>query len=177
MPRTPNRAGGGSQPNRNGLLFEQSTSLNEALLEAGFEIQNNYDVYYNGTFIGHSINESAFATVFLRSHGIEDREINSKRWEPDEAFINIHTQTVYIIEKKFQKRSGSVDEKLATFPFKIKEYQKLLAPLGYNVEYMYLLSSAWFDAPKYQDYYDYMDELNCPHFFDYLPLNAIGINI
>ncbi|NSJ45747.1 hypothetical protein G5B26_19670, partial [Enterocloster clostridioformis] len=71
--------------------------------------------------------------------------------------------------------SGSVDEKLATFPFKIYEYQKLLDPIGYDIVYIYLLSSEWFDSPKYQDYYDYMDKLNCPHYFDVLPLSAIGL--
>lgn len=40
MSREPNRFGGGAQTNKNGLLFEQTTSLNEALLNAGFEIRN-----------------------------------------------------------------------------------------------------------------------------------------
>lgn len=79
--------------------------------------------------------------------------------------------------KKFQQTSGSVDEKLATFPFKIREYKRLLDPIGYNLVYMYLLSSNWFDTPKYKDYYDYMDELGCHHYFDILPLKAIGLSI
>ena len=117
----------------------------------------------------------AFSDVFLSANGINYLDYNSKRWDPDEAFINELTQTVYIIEKKFQSSSGSVDEKLATFPFKIYEYQKLLDPIGYDIVYIYLLSSEWFDSPKYQDYYDYMDKLNCPHYFDVLPLSAIGL--
>ena len=32
-----------------------------------------------------------------------------------------------------------------------------------------------YGVPKYQDYYDYMDELGCPHYFDNLPLYAIGL--
>ena len=47
--------------------------------------------------------------------------------------------------------------------------------IGYDIVYIYLLSSEWFDSPKYQDYYDYMDKLNCPHYFDVLPLSAIGL--
>lgn len=93
----------------------------------------------------------------------------------DEAFINESNRTVYIIEKKFQSKSGSVDEKLATFPFKIYEYQKLLDPIEYDIVYIYLLSSEWFDSPKYKDYYDYMNDLGCPYYFDRLPLEAIGI--
>lgn len=45
----------------------------------------------------------------LRQNGINDRAINSKRWKPDEAFINEIDKTVYIIEK-FQHTSSSVDE-------------------------------------------------------------------
>ena len=175
MPRIPNQYGGGARTNRNGLRFEQTTSLNEAFINAGFEIRNKYDIYQNGQLIGYSINQAEFSTVFLRHHGINDRSINSKRWEPDEAFINNLNRTVYIIEKKFQRTSGSVDEKLATFPFKIYEYRKLLAPIGYDIVYIYLLSSEWFNVPKYQDYFDYMEDLRCPYFFDRIPLHELGI--
>ncbi|MDE6914410.1 MAG: hypothetical protein K2P35_12070 [Lachnospiraceae bacterium] len=174
MQKNPNKAGGGFRTNQNGLLFEQTTSLNLALINAGFDI-NQYDVYRNGEFIGRSINKIAFSNVFLQEHGINYLDYNSKRWEPDEAFINELNHTVYIIEKKFQSQGGSVDEKLATFPFKILEYQKLLAPINYNVQYIYLLSSKWFNTPKYQDYYDYMKALGCPYYFDVLPLSALGL--
>lgn len=175
MPRNPNIHGGGARTNQNGLYFEQTTSLNDALINAGFQIYDLYNVYLNGQFIGRSINQDAFSTVFLRENGIDDKKINSKRWKPDEAFINESKQTVYIIEKKFQHTNGSVDEKLATFPFKIYEYKKLLDPIEYNIVYIYLLAAAWFDAPKYQDYYDYMELLGCPYYFDKLPLDALGI--
>lgn len=108
----------------------------------------------------------------MRRNGLNNRVINSKRRKPDEAFINKLNKTVYIIEKKFQ---NTVDEKLAIFPFKIREYKRLLTPIGYNIVYMYLLSSNWLSTPKYQDYYDYMNELNYPYFFNILPLNAIGL--
>ena len=80
-----------------------------------------------------------------------------------------------LLKKIFQHTSGSVDEKLATFPFKIRESRRLLDPIGYDFVYIYLLSSDWFNVPKSQDYYDYMDELGCPHYFDNLPLYAIGL--
>lgn len=175
MTRQANRYGGGANTNRNGLNFEQTTSLNSALQAAGFTITNNYEVYDNTHFLGYCINQSKFSTFFLRQNGIDDRTINSKRWNPDEAFINELNKTVYIIEKKFQQTSGSVDEKLATFPFKIREYQRLLEPIGYKLVYIYLLSADWFNTPKYRDYFDYMDELGCPHYFDTLPLSALGL--
>lgn len=175
MPRQANRFGGGANTNRNGLHFEQTTSLNTALQNAGFIIANHFEVYDRNQLLGYSINQDEFSTIFLRQNGINDRAINSKRWKPDEAFINEINKTVYIIEKKFQYTSGSVDEKLATFPFKIREYRRLLDPIGYDLVYIYLLSSDWFNVPKYQDYYDYMDELGCPHYFDNLPFYAIGL--
>ena len=175
MPRQANCFGGGANTNRNGLHFEQTTSLNTALQNAGFIIDNHFEVYDRNQLLGYSINQDEFSTIFLRRNGINDRAINSKRWKPDEAFINEIDKTVYIIEKKFQHTSGSVDEKLATFPFKIREYRRLLDPIGYDLVFIYLLSSDWFDVPKYQDYYDYMDELGCPHYFDNLPLYAIGL--
>ena len=112
--------GGGANTNRNGLHFEQTTSLNTALQNAGFIIANHFEVYDRNQSLGYSINQDEFSTIFLRRNGINDRVINSKRWKPDEAFINEIDKTVYIIEKKFQHTSGSVDEKLATFLLKIR---------------------------------------------------------
>lgn len=175
MPRRINRFGGGAQTNHYGLQFEQSTSLNEALINKGFKIYNDYDVYYNDKFLGFSINQAKFSTFFLRNKGIDFRDYNSKRWDPDEAFINEINKTVYIIEKKFQHSSGSVDEKLATFLFKTHEYEKLVHPIGYSVQYIYLLSSEWFKQPQYDDYYEFMDMYNCSYYFDILPLEAIGL--
>ena len=132
MPRQANRFGGGANTNRNGLHFEQTTSLNTALQNAGFIIANHFEVYDRNQLLGYSINQDEFSTIFLRQNGINDRAINSKRWKPDD-------------------------------------------PIGYDLVYIYLLSSDWFNVPKYQDYYDYMDELDCPHYFDNLPLYAIGL--
>lgn len=101
MPRQANRFGGGANTNRNGLHFEQTTSLNTALQNAGFIIANHFEVYDRNQLLGYSINQDEFSTIFLRQNGINDRAINSKRWKPDEAFINEIDKTVYIIEKNF----------------------------------------------------------------------------
>ncbi len=69
----------------------------------------------------------------------------------------------------------SVDKKLATFSFEIRKYKWLLTPIDYNLVYMYLLISDWFNAPKYRDYYEHMIELGCPYSFDYLLLNSTGL--
>ena len=97
MPRQANRFGGGANTNRNGLHFEQTTSLNIALQNAGFIIGNNCEVYYGKQLLGYSINQDEFSTVFLKRNGVNDRTINSKRWKPDEAFINELDKTVVIM--------------------------------------------------------------------------------
>ena len=55
MVRTPNRFGGGARTNSNGLYFEQTTSLDAALIDAGYRIRG-IEVY-DGTkdFIEHEI--------------------------------------------------------------------------------------------------------------------------
>ena len=63
---------------------------------------------------------------------------------------------MYILEIKFQKVAGSVDEKLQTCDFKKKQYQRLFAPLNYEVEYIYILSD-WFNRPEYKDVLTYIN--------------------
>lgn len=43
MSRTPNTHGGGARTNKNGLHFEQTTSLDNALCNAGYKV-TNYEV-------------------------------------------------------------------------------------------------------------------------------------
>ena len=60
MPRQANRFGGGANTNRNGLHFEQTTSLNTALQNAGFIIANHFEVYDRNQLLGYSINQDEF---------------------------------------------------------------------------------------------------------------------
>ena len=176
MAKKHNTYGGGANTNTNGLSFEERTSLDKLLSDNGYVVHPDYTVSFNDNAVGYSIKKAKLSTIFLRSKGINYSSVNSKRWDPDEAFINLSNSTVYIIEKKFQGGNGSVDEKLATFQFKKYEYQKLFSPLGLKVEYLYLLSRNWFSQSKYKDYFDYMDANGCKHFFeDEFTLNDIGL--
>ena len=100
MPRNPNTHGGGARTNQNGLHFEQTTSLDNALYNAGYDIIN-HAVYRGTTHIGMSVPQKTLYTYFLNPRGIHYYDYNSKEWRPDEAFINFENNTVYIIEKKF----------------------------------------------------------------------------
>lgn len=102
MPRNPNTHGGGARTNLNGLHFEQTTSLNDALINAGYDVINHV-VYRDAQQIGMSVPQKRLYTYFLNPKGIYYDDYNSKEWRPDEAFINFENSTVYIIEKKISK--------------------------------------------------------------------------
>jgi hypothetical protein len=125
MPKIPNTHGGGANTNLNGLHFEQTTSLDEALKNAGYHVDEDKHEVYRGTQqIGMSLPQKKLYTYFLNPRGINYKDYNSKEWHPDEAFVNFENSTVYIIEKKFQNCAGSVDEKLPGCHFKKMEYKK-----------------------------------------------------
>ena len=96
------------------------------------------------------------------------------RYKSTNYNLGVTTYYLYIIEKKFQATDGSVDEKLATFHFKCQEYEKLVRPLGLAVHFIYVLSE-WYNQSKYNDYFSYMEQLGCEHYFAQLPLTAIGL--
>lgn len=101
--RMPNVYGGGANTNVNGLKFEQTTSLDSTLERKGFEIIDN-EVYYQDRKIGWSVGKNKLYTKFLTPQNIDYKQYNSKRWQPDECFINELNQTAYIIEKNFRIR-------------------------------------------------------------------------
>lgn len=172
--KKPNIYGGGAQTNKNGLAFEQTTSLDSALEAAGYTVKD-HQVYLEGQSLGISASKHAFYQKFLIPHGIDYQTINSKKWLPDEAFINEAQKTVHIIEKKFQNVSGSVDEKLPNCHFKKLEYEKLCRPIGYRVEFLYVLSE-WFRAPIYRDTLDYIQAMGCTYFYNEIPLEVLGLH-
>jgi hypothetical protein len=98
----------------------------------------------------------------------------SKKLLPDEAFVNNITRTIYIIEKKFQHRSGSVDEKLQTCDFKLRQYKKLANLVGFDAKYIYLLND-WFMQDQYIDVLHYVKQVGCQYFFNEVPLSNLGI--
>lgn len=72
--------------------------------------------------------------------------------------------------------AGSVDEKLQTCDFKKKQYRKLMASLNIEVEYIYILND-WFKKPAYKDTLDYVISVGCQYYFNYLPLQKLGLPV
>lgn len=173
MVRKANIHGGGAQTNINGLRFEQMTSLDAALKGAGFSVVDCV-VFENGKRVGMSVPKHNFYSKFLDPNCINYKNYNSKKWLPDECFINEKQKIVFVIEKKFQSSSGSVDEKLPSCDFKRMEYEKLCRRLGYNVEYIYVFNS-WFCDPRYKDTLEYIKNMGCHYYFNEIPLSCLGL--
>lgn len=174
MKRKPNKVGGGSKTNLNGLSFEGRTDLLTSIKNhPEFTISNN-KVYKESKLVGEYYEKFNFYKNFLNPKGVDWKSINSKRYLPDSIFFNKNNQTLYVIEKKFQEGSGSVDEKLQTCDFKKKVYQKLVKDLGFKVEYYYLLND-WFDKEVYNDVFEYINSVGCKYFIEYLPLQELGL--
>ena len=168
-----NTHGGGANTNYYGLAFEQETSLEEALEEAGYNVIN-HQVYFRGERIALSVGKNRLYKMVLEPSGIDYRDYISKKLYPDEALLNLTNDTVYIIEKKFQHSAGSVDEKLQTCDFKKKQYQKLFKPLEIEVEYFYVLND-YFDQPQYRDVFEYIVSAGCKFFFNEIPIDELEL--
>jgi len=134
-----------------------------------------FDIYYNSVLVAESFKKYELYR-YLDSLTIDWKNILSKKLLPDDAIYVIRNNTIFIIEVKYQEVAGSVDEKLQTCGFKLKQYRKLFAPLNHNVEYVYILND-WFRKPEYRDTLNYIIEMNCKYYFEYLPLNEIGLPV
>lgn len=158
-----------------GLNFEKETDILELLRsKKGYTVKDGI-IYYNGKEVAKSFKKNALYK-FLETKKVDYKKILSKKLLPDEAIYVIINNTLFIIEVKFQKVAGSVDEKLQTCDFKRKQYAKLMAPLNIEVEYIYILSD-WFRHQSYKDVCDYIISVGCQYYFKYLPLQKLGLPI
>jgi hypothetical protein len=158
-----------------GLNFERETDILQLLKkQKGYSVKGK-TIFYEGKEVAQSYQKHALYK-FLESKGVDHRKHLSKKLLPDEALYVIVNNTLFIIEMKFQKVAGSVDEKLQTCDFKRKQYAKLMAPLNIEVEYIYILSE-WFDKSGYKDVLDYVISVGCQYYFKYLPLQKLGLPV
>lgn len=158
-----------------GLNFEKERDILEILNKAKDYSVRNSVIYYQGKEVARSYRKQSLYKL-LTEKGVDWRKFISKRLFPDEALYVIVNNTLFIIEMKFQKVAGSVDEKLQTCDFKKKQYRKLMAPLNIEVEYIYILND-WFKNPSYKDTLDYVISVGCKYYFNYLPLQKLGLPV
>jgi hypothetical protein len=165
---------GGANTNISGLKFEQKIDVKTAFQGLkGYEVKDN-EVFFEGERVAELYKKNAFYKKFLSKYNINWTDILVKRLLPDEAIFVLHNNTLFIIEKKFQHGTGSVDEKLQTCSFKLIQYRKLLSKANIRVEYGYVLNN-WFNQSRYNDVLDYIHSVNCFYFFEELPFSFLGL--
>ncbi|OGG40589.1 hypothetical protein A2118_03165 [Candidatus Kaiserbacteria bacterium GWA2_50_9] len=165
--------GGGNT--KTGLKFEKRVNILTLLKrKKGYRVHGN-TIFYNGKEVAKSFKKNALYK-YLESKKVHYKKYISKKLLPDEAIYVIVNNTLFIVEIKFQKVSGSVDEKLQTCDFKRQQYAKLMAPLNIEVEYIYILND-WFRKPEYKDVLDYVISVGCHYYFHYLPLQKLGLPV
>ena len=138
-----------------GLVFEGEVDLKTFLSGQNDYKVIEHDVFYKGKLVANIYKKHDFYKYFLKPHGIDWKKHISKQLLPDDSIFVIANNTVFIIECK---------------------YQKLLAQLNVEVEYIYLLSD-WFKDPKYKDVLDYIHSVRCQYYFGYIPLQKLGLPV
>lgn len=174
MARKPNTVGGGAQTNLNGLDFEGRTDFRQAIINHPHYIIKDDEVFHGEILVARYFEKYGLYKKLLEPNGVDYKEILSKRLLPDGALLV--DKTLFIVEKKYQAASGSVDEKLQTCDFKKKQYQKLLNPLNIQVEYYFLLND-WFERKEYRDVFAYIESVGCKYFIDEIPLKELNLPI
>ncbi len=167
------KGGKGGARTQTGLHFEKRSDLVAALVDLpGFSVKG-FDIFKNSELVARNCKKHKLY-VFLKEQGIDYKKIISKQLLPDEAIYIPAQKKLYIVELKFQEIGGSVDEKLQTCDFKKKQYSKLFAPLGIDIEYSYVLNE-WFMKPAYRDVLNYVSAMGCKAFFKTLPIEELGL--
>lgn len=169
-----NGKGGGNT--KTGLIFEGKVDLRTFLSQQPHYTIINNDVFYDQAKVARVFKKNEFYSIFLKELKIDWTKCISKKLLPDDCIFVILNNTLFIIECKHQQVAGSVDEKLQTCDFKKKQYKKLMAPANIDVEYVYLLDE-WFKNERYKDVLDYIHSVGCDYYFEYIPLNRLGLPV
>lgn len=159
-----------------GLIYEGKVDLKAFLnQQKGYRVEGN-NIYYREEIVAQIFKKNELYKQFLSPRGVNWKNCISSQLRPDNSIYVIINNTIFIIEVKTQNKSGSVDEKLQTCDFKKKQYQKLFFPLNIEVQYVYILDD-WFRHPKYKDVLDYIISVGCQYYFQYIPLQKLGLPV
>lgn len=163
---------GGANTNKTGLAFEKKTSLEDALTAANFVV-DNFKVYDGSDLVGELAGKHQLYK-FLEARDVFWRDRLSGRLLPDDAIYSLANNKLTVVEKKWQEVSGSVDEKLQTVGFKIRQYNRLLDGTGIEFKFIYLLND-WFTQPQYADVLRYIVETGGSYHFNSVPLEELEL--
>lgn len=151
---------GGSNTNKNGLSYEKNTDLNNKIkIIEKCKISTKIN-FYGCKRIFIKIKQ---ANLFKYMKGKINKKINKAHGckNPDECYIDEKLKNIFIIEKKFQMRSGSVCEKIQTPDFKLWQYSRTFP--DYTIIYIYCLSE-WFKNNCIAEL-EYLDFKNIRYFW------------
>lgn len=158
-----------------GLIYEGQVDLATFLnKQTGYRVADS-EVYFNNKLIARLFKKHKLYK-YLEENDVDWKKHLSKKLLPDDCIYVIINNTVFIIEVKHQQVAGSVDEKLQTCDFKKKQYIKLFSELNYKVEYVYILDD-WFKQPQYKDVRDYIISVGCRYYYNYIPLQELGLPV
>lgn len=149
-----------------GTLFEERV-YNALKIEDGWINLTPYEIKINATPGGQQYVHKQFSSQFkiIFSHSVY--EVLSKAINPDFVFYNPILNKAIIVEAKCQTEKGSVDEKLQTAPYKIRQLTKVFSLINCtDVSYYYALHKEDFSKEEYRDTFEYLDEIkNCGYYF------------
>jgi len=163
---------GGANTNKTGLAFEKRTSLEDALQAADFKVEE-FKVFKNENLLGELAGKNRLYKYLETNFDGWKNPLSSKLL-PDDALFTVKSGRLHIIEKKWQEVSGSVDEKLQTCGFKIRQYNRLIAGTGLELKFTYLLND-WFTQPGYTDVLKYIEEQGATFHFNSVPLSELDL--
>jgi hypothetical protein len=131
---------GGLNTNKNGLSYEKLTDLDDkATILKKTNNGHGTIIYFNDSAIKFV---KAEKTKLFKYMGVDkNMVIGHGCKQPDECYIQEELNNIFIIEKKFQQKSGSVCEKVQSSHYKLWEYSRIFP--NYNIIYIYCLSE-WF---------------------------------
>lgn len=134
---------GGANTNKNGLKFEEKTSIENFLLNAKFnkicmnesdKKSNKQCYYYEFNDIDNKRKIIYFTKKGFKIYFRENFDMCTYK-EPDEAYLIIKDNKYHlkILEKKNQNVEGSVEEKLKTGNFVKQEYELMINDNNKNI--------------------------------------------
>ena len=169
---------GGANTNKNGLRFEEKTSIEKYLVDKKYNKicmkGSNKKCYY------YKFDDKDKEIIYFTKGGFkmyfrENFDICTYK-EPDEGYLIIKNDNYYlkILEKKNQNVSGSVEEKLKTGDFVRQEYELMINDNSKKIKFdvsfafcvsKYLQDKLTSDIPKYININKIMKKQNIEIFY------------
>jgi len=183
--------GKGGSKTSSGEKFERKTlrALRKDLLKEGYNLTKKeckpkskkgdskklksykyINITRGGKSCGIILIKSEFVN-YLKNKGINPKDHVSKVEIPD--YVIITDKYCHVIEVKYQSVAGSVDEKIETSGFKIRQFRKMVSNLGIDTTYTYVFND-WFKQHRYTDMLDYIIELKNNYVYNELKCSDIG---